>query len=92
MIDYITAALFGGLGGVVRALVGFGKAMKNKKKFNLVYFLLTSFIGIVVGVIVGMMLNYDWRISFVSGYAGTDVLEGLSKMFKDGKAYGLIVK
>lgn len=91
-MELVNAAVFGGLGGVLRAVVGWVKAIKDKKKFNLPYFMTTSALGVVVGMITGMLLSLDWRLAFVSGYAGTDVLEGIVRVFKEGRAYGVIKK
>ena len=92
-LEIALAALFGGAGGLLRAVVGLFKAIKEKKKFNLGHFLITAIFGILIGMVTGMLLNFfDWRLPFIAGYAGTDVLEGIVKIFKSGKAYGLITK
>jgi len=91
-MDLVIAGLYGGLGGILRAIVGYVKAMKEKD-FNFPYFMITAALGVFVGIIAGMLLSFlDWRLAFVSGYAGTDVLEGITELFRKGKAYGLIVK
>lgn len=89
-VDLVTAGILGAGGGILRALVGFGKASSDKKKFNPSHFVITSIIGIIIGIVVGMILNFSWQFALVAGYAGTDVLEGIAKMFRSGKAYGLV--
>ncbi|MBT3304282.1 hypothetical protein HN592_04035 [Candidatus Woesearchaeota archaeon] len=92
-LELALAALFGGAGGLLRAIVGVFKAIKEKKKLDVKHFLLTALFGVLIGMVTGMLLNFfDWRLPFISGYAGTDVLEGIVKIFKSGKAYGLITK
>ncbi len=92
-LEIALAALFGGAGGLLRAVVGLFKSIKDKKKFDLKHFLLTLVFGVLIGMVTGMLLNFfDWRLPFVAGYAGTDVLEGITKIFKSGRAYGLITK
>ena len=88
-LDILTAGAYGLGGGVLRALVGFGKAMK-KQKFNGPYFALTAVIGMVIGVVVGIILNFDWRLSLIGGYAGTDFLEGIARVMREGRGWGLI--
>ncbi len=76
-------ALAGGVGGLVRGLVGITKAKTfNAKdfKFNLPYFATSILISIIVGQLAGLVLNADWRMSMLAGYAGTDFLESMYKL------------
>ncbi|MFH1244267.1 MAG: hypothetical protein V1487_01680 [bacterium] len=60
--------LFAGfLGGVIRGLVGF---VKNK----------TILISGVVGSAAGILVDTEWQVSFLPGYAGTDFIENLYKI------------
>jgi hypothetical protein len=79
----VVQALAGGAGGLVRALVGITKASTfNPKdfKFNLPYFAVTILVSIVVGQMAGLILNADWRMSMLAGYAGSDFLESMYKL------------
>jgi len=78
------------LGALLRALVGYGKSVTSGKEFKLNYFLLTTVIGIIVGIVVGMMLPFSWPLAVMGGYAGTDFLEGIAKLFRQGKGWGFI--
>jgi len=44
-------------------------------------------VAIVIGVFVGFIFNFDYRLSLLAGYAGTDILEGIYKSFKVDKVY-----
>lgn len=82
MEPILTAALFGGLGGAARGLIGLGKALSQKRKLIWSYWLLTVFIAVVIGMATGSIFNWDLRFAILAGYAGTDLLEGIYKSFK----------
>ncbi len=42
---------------------------------------------VVIGIFVGIIFDFDPRLSLLAGYAGTDILEGIYKSFKVQKAY-----
>lgn len=84
------AGLLGGFGGAVRATVGLCKSLKLKKKIHWDYWFLTTALAFVVGVFVGMLFGYDYRISMLAGYAGTDILEGIYKNFNKGKGFVVV--
>jgi hypothetical protein len=44
-------------------------------------------IAVVIGVFVGIIFDFDPRLSLLAGYAGTDILEGIYKSFKVQKVY-----
>ena len=75
----LTAALLGGLGGLTRGLVGLLKALSLRRKILWFYYLITVVIALIIGVFVGIVFNFDPRLSLLSGYAGTDILEGIYK-------------
>lgn len=79
MDGLVTSSIFGLLGGIARAVVGTLKALKNKKKFRLNYFLLTVIGSGIIGLIAGT-LSPEPKIALAAGYAGTDFLEGLYKL------------
>ena len=84
MIDneMIQFGVIGGLGGVLRAIVGVRKSYLKKKKFKLNYFLATVIGAIIIGIIVGATVGVNNAVALFAGYAGTDLLEGLAKSFK----------
>ncbi|MFH1210696.1 MAG: hypothetical protein V1645_02155 [archaeon] len=82
MNPVLLAGLLGGFGGAVRATVGLFKSLKCRKRIRWDYWFLTCALAFVVGVFVGMLIDYDYRVSMLAGYAGTDLLEGLYKNFK----------
>lgn len=85
MNEQVLAGLLGGIGGLTRGVVGLLKALALKRKIIWKYWVLTVLIAIVIGVFTGMVFNFDPRLSLLSGYAGTDILEGIYKTFKAEK-------
>ena len=85
MNEYIFSAMLGAFGGIIRSIVGLLKAIRAKRKANLTYWLLTIIISAIMGAVAGIAFNFDAIISLVSGYAGTDAIEGLHKSFAGGK-------
>ena len=84
----LMAGLLGGLGGLTRGLVGLLKAMSLRRKLIRGYFIITIFIAWIIGIFVGILFyNIDIRLSLLAGYAGTDILEGIYKIFKVQKVY-----
>jgi len=81
MIPLIQAGIFGFIGGLTRGLVGIFKLTKRKKKFKLDYFASTLFLSAVIGIFAGLLFAQDYRLSLLAGYAGTDLIEGLYKIF-----------
>lgn len=75
--------LAGGLGGLVRALVGIYKsyaASPTTFKFDWKYMAISLFVSMVTGQMAGVIFNSDWRSSLLAGYAGSDFLESLYKI------------
>lgn len=83
----LLAALLGGLGGLTRGVVGLLKALSMRRKILWLYYLITVVIAIIIGGFVGIIFNFDSRLSLLSGYAGTDILEGIYKSFAVQKVY-----
>ncbi|MBI5391812.1 hypothetical protein HZB00_02300 [Candidatus Woesearchaeota archaeon] len=83
MSQMFMLALFGGLGGLARGVVGVAKHYRREKKpkFKLWYFLVTIITASSVGVVAGMVVT-EPRLAILAGYAGTDLLEGLYKIKK----------
>ena len=79
----VIQALAGGIGGLVRALVGITKAKEFNPDtfvFQWKYFLITIIVSVIVGQMAGLIMNVDWRMSLLAGYAGSDLLESLYKL------------
>ena len=75
--------LAGGMGGLVRGIVGVTKAQTfnpDTFKFQWKYFAITIVVSIIVGQMAGVVFNGDWRASLLAGYAGSDFLEGMYKI------------
>lgn len=81
------AALLGGLGGLTRGFVGLLKALSLKRQIIWSYYAVTVLIAVVIGIFVGIVFNFDPRLSLLAGYAGTDILEGIYKSFAVQKVY-----
>ena len=87
-MDSITfAALLGGVGGLTRGVVGLLKAMSLRRRIIWSYYIITVAIAVIIGAFVGIVFNFDPRLSLLSGYAGTDILEGIYKSFNVQKTY-----
>lgn len=83
----ILPGMLGGLGGLVRGLVGLMKALALKRKILWNYYLITIVVALIIGAFIGMIFNFDWRLSLLAGYAGTDILESIYKSFAVSKVY-----
>ncbi len=81
------AGLLGGIGGLTRGVVGLLKALSMKRKILWGYYLITVFVALIIGVFVGIIFDFDPRLSLLAGYAGTDILEGIYKSFAVQKVY-----
>ena len=81
------AALLGGVGGLTRGFVGLLKALSLKRRILWAYYTITVAIAVVIGVFVGIIFDFDPRLSLLAGYAGTDILEGIYKSFNVSKVY-----
>ena len=80
---FLSSILFGMGGGLIRGLVGLLKFFeKNKKlgKFKIRYIIISLLVAGLVGGVGGALINGDWRLALVIGYAGTDFLENLYKI------------
>ena len=81
------AALLGGVGGLTRGFVGLLKALSLKRRILWAYYVITVAIAVVIGIFVGIIFDFDPRLSLLAGYAGTDILEGMYKSFNVSKVY-----
>ncbi len=83
----MAAALLGGIGGLTRGVVGLLKALSLRRRIIWSYYLITVLTAVIIGIFVGIVFNFDPRLSLLSGYAGTDILEGIYKSFAIQKVY-----
>ena len=83
----VLAGLLGGIGGLTRGVVGLLKALSLRRRILWPYYLITVAIAVIIGVFIGIIFDFDPRLSLLAGYAGTDILEGLYKSFKVQKVY-----
>lgn len=87
MDSLVLSALLGGVGGLTRGLVGLLKALALKRRIIWSYYFITVAIAIIIGIFVGVIFNFDPRLSLLAGYAGTDIIEGIYKSFSVQKLY-----
>ena len=80
-------ALLGGVGGLTRGFIGLLKAMSLRRRILWGYYAITVVVAAVIGIFIGVIFNFDYRLSLLAGYAGTDILEGIYKSFKVDKTY-----
>jgi len=83
----VLAGLLGGLGGLTRGVVGLLKALSLRRRILWNYYIITVLVAVIIGVFVGIIFDFDPRLSLLAGYAGTDILEGIYKSFKVQKVY-----
>ena len=83
----ILPALLGGVGGLTRGFIGLLKALSMRRKILWGYYSITVMVALVIGIFTGLIFNFDYRLSLLAGYAGTDILEGIYKSFKVEKVY-----
>ncbi|MFC1710742.1 hypothetical protein ACFLZJ_01115 [Nanoarchaeota archaeon] len=67
--------------------MGLLKALSIRRKILWGYYVITVLIAIIIGVFIGIIFDFDPRLSLLAGYAGTDILEGIYKSFKVQKVY-----
>ena len=85
--EFILPAFLGGVGGITRGFVGLLKAMSLRRRVIWNYYFITVIVAAVIGVFVGIIFNFDYRLALLAGYAGTDILEGIYKSFQVEKKY-----
>jgi len=87
MDPLVLAGLLGGIGGLTRGVVGLLKALSLRRRILWNYYIITVVIALIIGVFVGIIFDFDPRLSLLAGYAGTDILEGIYKSFQVQKTY-----
>ncbi len=85
--SFFLPAVLGGVGGLTRGFIGLLKALSLRRKILWGYYSITVLVSLVIGVFIGLIFNFDYRLSLLAGYAGTDILEGIYKSFKVDKTY-----
>jgi len=83
----LIAGFLGGMGGLTRGVVGLLKALSLKRRIMWNYYFITVLVAIIIGTFIGMIFDFDPRLSLLAGYAGTDILEGIYKSFAVQKVY-----
>jgi len=83
----VIAGVLGGVGGLTRGFVGLLKALALRRRILWGYYAITVLVALVIGVFTGIIFNFDYRLSLLAGYAGTDILEGIYKSFAVQKVY-----
>ncbi len=83
----VLAGILGGVGGLTRGVIGLLKALSLRRKILWGYYFITVLIAMIIGVFVGIIFDFDSRLSLLAGYAGTDILEGIYKSFSVQKVY-----
>ena len=87
MEGIVLAGLLGGIGGLTRGFVGLLKALSLRRKILWPYYIITVLTAVVIGTFIGIIFDFDPRLSLLAGYAGTDILEGIYKSFNVQKVY-----
>jgi len=87
MNQLILPAMLGGVGGLTRGFIGLLKALSLRRRIMWGYYAITVVVAFVIGIFIGLIFNFDYRLSLLAGYAGTDILEGIYKSFKTDKVY-----
>jgi len=81
-MNLLYAAGFGFFGGMIRALIGIMKLSKVNLKFNWSYFISSLVASGFIGMFAGLLVNSDYRLTLLAGYAGLDLIEGVYKAQK----------
>jgi hypothetical protein len=85
MNEIIIAAELGALGAIVRLGVLSLEIAQMKKKIVYMGFFAYMLTIIAIGAFSGIVLGYGKVLSFLAGYAGTDLMDGYYKVFKAKK-------
>jgi hypothetical protein len=80
-------AVLGGVGGLTRGFIGLLKALSLRRKILWGYYAITVLVALVIGIFTGVIFSFDYRLSLLAGYAGTDIIEGIYKSFAVQKVY-----
>lgn len=81
----VAAAIFGCIGGLTRSTIGIFKARARGDKIKIGYIFRTIRLSAVSGTFMGAVFSFNPLASFIAGYAGSDILEGVVASFKRTK-------
>ena len=85
-MQYISFLLFGALGGLARGMIGAMKNFQEDKKDGLLDWKKVGFnvLGsMVIGSVVGCIVDTNPILALTSGYAGIDVMDSVIKISKN---------
>lgn len=84
-----TIILAGAVGGILRGILGIAKDLVTKKEvtINWVWFGVTVLIAAILGMVTASFFVDDWRVAFLGGYSGSDLIDGIFKL-KIGQLFG----
>ena len=85
--EIVLAGILGGIGGLTRGFVGLLKALSLRRRILWPYYFITVIVALIIGIFTGIIFSFDPRLSLLSGYAGTDIIEGIYKSFQVQKVY-----
>ena len=80
-------AILGAVGGLTSGFVGLLKALSLRRRIIWSYYAITVVVAFIIGIFTGLIFNFDYRLSLLAGYAGTDIIEGIYNSFKVDKTY-----
>jgi len=83
----LIAAIFGFVGGLARACVGFLKSrrLEKKGKFEGRNFVFTLIASGIIGIFGGLLVSTNFALALLAGYAGTDLIENMYKISQKRK-------
>ena len=84
MAELFLAAVFGLIGGLIRAVVGLLKKYRidNKVNFKFFYLIITLVLSALIGMFISLAFSSNYIINLLVGYAGIDFLDNLVKIIK----------
>ena len=84
MAELFLAAIFGLIGGLIRAVVGLLKKYRIDRKINFKFFYLivTLALSALIGIFLSLAFSSNYIVNLVVGYAGIDFLENIVKIIK----------
>ncbi|HRZ86032.1 MAG TPA: hypothetical protein P5277_04620 [Candidatus Paceibacterota bacterium] len=81
----ILAAVFGCLGGLTRSAIGIFKAHVRHEKIKIGFIIRTIKLSVLSGTFIGAIFSFNPLISYIAGYVGSDIMEGVYVSFKRTK-------
>ena len=81
MNEMLLAMVLGGIGGLARSGIGLLKVIAAERDIFWRYFWITTIIAVIIGIFAGTIFSFNPGVCVLSGYAGTDVLDGVYKIF-----------